>query len=192
MRTATLLALLLLVPLSGCIRRPPPPVLRYALEPAVSVPRVEATDRALGVRPLEAAMPYRLKVIFRDGLEIGEYRDVEWAELPRDIVTRALLDTVAATGRFADVGSAPDVRRPNLLLLGELRRFDEVRTDGAWEAHVVVRLEVREALGPGVLWSEVLSAQVPLARNEVSALPDAMTRAVEDIVGRAAAAIAAL
>jgi len=184
------LAIVLLV--LGCATPRFIPMTRYYLEPSVEVAKAQTTSQALGVRPIEAARPYKQKIAYRDkGFVIGVYETIEWAELPSDVVTRALMDALVATQRYKDVGNAADLAAPDLILTGELRRFDEVHTTNPWTAECEVRLELRAAQGPAAGWSATLSAKAPLTRNETSALPEAMSRAVSDIIQRAAEQIAA-
>ncbi len=188
MRYATLA---LAVALAGCATPAFTPATRYYLDVAVDVPAAQALDKTLGVRPIEAALPYRQKVAYRDaGYVLGSYETIQWAELPRDMVTRALMDAITATNRFKDVGNASDMVAPDMLLTGELRRFDLVRTAEPWTAECEIRLELRETQNPNVIWAATLSAKEPLAENSPSALPAAMSRAIGTIVNKAAADMA--
>jgi ABC-type uncharacterized transport system auxiliary subunit len=185
-----LVALLLSFAVLGCARQPVQPLLRYALDPAIQVDSATPTDLTLGIRPLEFSLPYKNNIVYRaEGHRVGQYPDAQWVELPRDMVTRAITDAVIATKRFHDVGNAGDLSRPDLLLVGYLRRFDEVRTESPWVALCEVRLELREALGSAALWSDTLSVSVPLAQNDLKALPEAMNLAVSQIAQEAAKAI---
>ena len=184
-------AFAILLAIAGCRGGTYIATTRYTVDPVIDATPAEQTDRALGIRPLEAAEPYGLKVCFRDqGHVLGQYTHTEWAEYPRDTFTRALIDAVAATQRFKDVGDALYLARPDLMLTGELRKFDEVRTTNPWTALCEVRLELREALGSEALWAATLSASEPLERNDVSALAEAMSKAVARIVSQAAEEIA--
>jgi len=134
-----------------------------------------------------------VSLVFREtDHQIGCYPNVEWAEMPRDTVTRALSDALIAMGRFKDIGNAADLRAPDLLLTGQLRKFDEVRTSDPWVAECEVRIEVREGIERRLVWAATLSVREPLERNDLAALAAAMSRAVARIVEQAAAEIAAL
>jgi len=183
---ATLMAVLA----AGCATRSYEPPTRYTLGPQVEVKAVTPTEKILAVRSLDGARPYRQQIVYRDGLQLGHYANVEWADLPSDAVTRALTDALIATGRFVDVGAAADINRPDYVLTGQLRKFDLRRDTEPWTAECEVRIEAREALGRETLYTETLSASVPLSSNEVSALPTAMSQAVATIVTEAANAIA--
>jgi len=162
----------------------------YVLNPPIAVSAVPQTGQTLAVRPLVTARPYKQQIVYREGLRLGQYLDIEWAEVPRDAVTRALVDAVLATGRFVDVGTAQDLSNPDYVLTGELRKFDLRRDTDPWTADCEVRLEMRKALGREVPYAATLTASAPLASNEISALPEAMSQAVGTIVSDAANRIA--
>jgi len=177
---------------AGCVTSPTytSPAL-YVLAPEVRVDALEPTEHTLGIRPLQAARPYKEAIVYRaPGHVLGQYESALWAELPSDVVTRALADALRATGLFRDVGNAADMNSPDLVLTGELRRLDEVQTTDPWTAHCELRLELREARGPGAVWADTLEAAEPLATNDVSALAEAMNRAVGRVLNEATGAIA--
>lgn len=182
---------LILLAAAGCITRSFTPTLRYTVDPVIDAAKAEPTERSLAVRTFEPARQYTQKICFRDaGHALGTYANAEWAEFPADVVTRAVTDAIIATGRFKDVGDAVNMAQPELKLTGELRKFDEVRTTDPWTAECVVRVELREALGPNALWAGTLSAQVPLEKNDTTALASAMSKAVSQVAAQAAAEIA--
>ena len=184
--------LLITVIAIGCATPRYTPPTKYVLEPEVKVAEAQTLDKTLGIRSLLAARPYKQKVVYREkGFVLGDYSAVEWAELPADVLTRVLTDAIVATRRFRDVGDAADLVVPDFILTGELRKFDVVRTTDPWTAECEVRLELRETQQPQAVWAATLTESEPLERNEPSALPAAMSRAVERIVKRAAEAIAA-
>jgi len=184
--------LLIAVIAIGCATSYSPPT-KYVLESDVQVAAAQQPlDKTLGIRPLVAARPYKQKVVYREsGFVLGEYSTVEWAELPADVVTRILSDSIVATHHFKDVGNAEDLALPDLVLTGELRKFDVVRTTDPWKAECEVRLELRDTQQPQAVWAVTFTDSEPLERNEASALPAAMSRAVAKIVKQAVEAIAA-
>jgi len=171
----------------GCISTPEyVPVRTYVVEPDVAVTQATPIDKSLAVRPLDAARPYRQTVVFRDqGQVLGYFDNAQWAELPEQVVTRTLLDSLSRTARFRDVGYHTDLRAPDYILTGELRRFDLIKTNEPWTAYVEVRLELRAVLSPDILWAQTLTATEPLGANDVSALPPAMSKAVSAIITKA-------
>jgi ABC-type uncharacterized transport system auxiliary subunit len=183
----------LMVPIlmCGCLTAPKlSPVQIYLVEPKPQVAAAEPAGKTLGVRQIEAARPYREQIAYRDkGMVLGYYPNAEWAELPAQIVTRALIDALTQSHRFSDVGYAGDLVSPDFILTGELRQFDLVRSTEPWTAAVEVRLELRGAMSPEIVWGQTLSATENLAKNEVSALPEAMSKAVSRVIEQAVAGI---
>lgn len=168
------------------------PITRYDIEPEINVTAVEPSTYTLGVRTLEAARPYRQRIVYREaGYVLGEHQKAEWAELPADSFTLALIEAITTTAKFSDIGNASNMNAPDFLLTGQLRRFDEDRTSEPWAAVVEVRLALRPTFGAGDIWSDVVTAKIPLEKNEVTALPAAMSKAVADVVTEVANEIAA-
>lgn len=196
MRNATLFTLLLFLPvtlLPGCLS--PRTVLmesRYVVQPTVDVASVPTGEDSLGIRPLQVAQPYGVQLAYVDEDHRFGYRpNAEWTEAPGDILTRSLTDAFAACGRFTDVGNAADMRIPSLILTGEIRKFHEDRTQSPPVAVCEVRLELRNARVPGLVWAETLRADVPLAdgKDSGAALAEAMSASVRQVLEAAVAAV---
>ncbi len=179
------------VVLGGCLNaREIPPTLRYAIDPEIAAEPATATEFTVGVRPFEVSLPYRLSMAYRDSdLRIGYREREEWAEMPGDVLTRAVIDAIAATEHFCDTGDAAEMARPDFMLTGELRRFYEDRHTTPWSAVVELRLELREARGTHAPWAETLRANVPLEGQSATALAQAMSKAVAQVAQSAAKAI---
>ena len=177
--------------MAGCATPTFEPVVSYVLEPTPQVNPAQPTELTLGLRPIQAAKPYKQPIVYRDGQELGTYPDIQWSELPDTINTRALTEALVATGRFRDVGNAADMHTPDLILVGQLRKLDDLRGPDGRTAECELRVEVRWALGTDVVLADTFSARVPLERNEIDALPEAMRRALQEVVSQAATQIAA-
>lgn len=190
MRRAALFLMLSLPAVTGCIRPHIVPTTYYTIAPSVSIEKAEPTDRTLGIRPLSAPLLYKTPILYSKGLEVHAYPHAEWAMQPNEMVTRAITDAIVATQRFQDAGDAFHVKRPELLLVGDLRKFEVDRDATPAEAVCEVRLELRETFGTQLLWADVVSARVPLEDEHVSAVPHAMSEAVSQVANRAAAEIA--
>jgi ABC-type uncharacterized transport system auxiliary subunit len=188
-----LLITALALALAGCLSaRNITPTRHYTVDPKVQVERGKTVDKTLGYRPLEVAQPYERRIAFVTQDHFLGYRDrEEWAEKPGDTVTRTIADALANTGCFKDVGDASRLARPELMLTGELRKFQENRTQKPYTAEIEVRLELREARGSGLIWAGTLQAAVPVAGEaKASALADAMAKAVSQVTVDAVKAIA--
>lgn len=205
------IAALALVPLllTGCLRPQQSETVRYRLDVKIlpeAAPHEQSnppsctlaprnTGLVLAVRPIETSRAYGVKIAYRDeGYELGHFETAEWAELPEVMVGQALRDALVYSGRFADVARAGDVTRPDATLTADLRTFELDTTTRPWTARVTLIAEVREAPGRD-LWVRVESQTMELlAADSVSALPEAMSKALTSaatgIADRVAAAAA--
>lgn len=188
-----LLTVAVVFPGAGCITSTYKPTRFYALEPVVQVAAVETVPKVLGVRPLEPAQPYtKRQMVYRaEDRVLGFQQYDEWSELPGDTVTRTLMDALVATKRFADVGNASDVGASDLILTGQLRKFDEVRSGDPWAAECEIRLELREGLARTLVWANTLSVRKPLGKRSPAGFAAAMNDAVSEMAQEAAEQIAA-
>lgn len=175
---------------AGCVglNKATPP-LRYAIEPRPEIAAVESSGKSLAVRPLEPARPYKQNVVYRNGPELGIYTLVEWAELPSDAATRALTDALNASHRFTDVAKATDLAAPDLILTGQLRRFDLVRDADPWLAVCEIRLELRAGVARELVWAGTIRASEPLATQGNESLPGAMNAALTRVIQEAVTGI---
>ncbi len=177
--------------LAGCVTRQYTPTRYFLVQPDVAAETPPPADTTLGYRPIEAATPYnKTAMAYRaDTHELRYRHDQEWSELPAQTVTRTLADALRATGRFGDVGNAADMPPPDFMLSGTLREFAEDRTTKPATCRLILRLELRRGRGGEVVWSDLLTAEVPPESTEAGALAQAMSTATADIVQRAAKAI---
>lgn len=166
---------------------------QFLVAPEIGALTAAPTPHTLGVRPLSAARPYALNMLYtaEDGALLP-YDGVFWAEPPAESFTRALRDAIAKAGRFADVGDAAEMSRPRYLVNGELRAFHEDRSVSPPVARIEARLEMREARADGQVWSGTLTATATLAGEGPSALAKAINIAAGDLATQAAAAIASV
>lgn len=164
---------------------------QFLLAPQITATAATPSAHTLGVRPLFAARPYTLNMLYIDDEQaLLPYVDVFWAEEPDATVTRALRDAIAQSGRFADVGDAAEMARPQYVLTGEVRKYHEERMATPPQAVVEVRLELREARGAHLVWAQTVSATAPLAGERAQDFANAMTAAVATLATKAATAIA--
>lgn len=181
-------AFVAVIALAGCLTpQDYTPVTQYTIAPDLSGLSVEnGTGATLGIRRFGAAQPLKRDIFYRDpDLRVGNLLTAQWAENPADMMTRYVFDAATRSGRFKDVGLATDVAPPTYLLTGDLRRFDLDRTGETWTAVCQVHFELRTVSDSAAAWSETLTASVPLARNEVGALPQAMSDAASEVIRKA-------
>lgn len=189
MRYASLVGFTVL--LTGCLTPIINPTTQYRLSPPIDVERAEPTDRVLGYRPIESARTYKQPIVYHDtGYVIGVMGNAKWTREPADVVTQGIADAIIATGRFMDVGYAGDLARPDLLLTGTLRKFDQDRSGEEWMAEVEVRFELRDVINRGAVWAETINVREPIEERSNAALADAMSKALGKVISRAANEIA--
>jgi ABC-type uncharacterized transport system auxiliary subunit len=166
----------------------------FVVRPELSVPKAGAKLTAtLGVRDLSAPLQYdRRMVILEPDFRLGSRSNEMWAEPPAAALTRCITDALVAGGHFADVGNAFDMARPDTVLTGEVRAFHENRTVKPHVAEVELRLELREARSPKVLWAGTLHETEPLDGTEGGSLAVAMNAAVARASARIAEALSSI
>jgi len=180
--------------ISGCLHSPAIEKIHYySVTPMITVEPVPCTGLTLGIRPLFSTHTYGTPMAYLDNNhQLGYQSRAEWAESPSHVVTRAIQDAIAESQQFADVGNAADMTRPDLLLTGELRIYQENRTVEPSMAEVEVRLELRQATEPGSLWAETLRETEPLKAPTPNALAEAMTTNVGRMAERVATTLKTL
>jgi len=193
MRRASLITLALL--LAGCLTpQTYTPIAQFTIAPDLGdLPECESTEATVGVRRLSATQPLKRDIFYRDpGLQVGNLAEAQWVEMPGEMMTRHVFDALIASGRFQDVGSATDLSRPTFVLLGTVRRFDLDRTEDTWRAVCELHLEFRTVDGSRPAWTGTVSSTVPLADNNIDALPAAMSDAASNVLREAVTAIVAV
>ncbi len=194
------LALMLL--LTGCMTtRTVEPLAYYTLNPQISVEPGQETSATLGIRPLMSARPYNLAMAFQRDDHVLSYRAYDqWAEQPSAVLTRAIRDSLLASNRFADVGLATEMSRPDYLLTGEVLKFHEQISADQNTAELAVRIEIRKARDVELLLAETFQRIVPIsastgdatAYNTREAFAVAMNSAIEELAVELGARIAEL
>lgn len=167
------------------------PIERYALYSTTEEVRANPSGKAVGVRSLDYVSFYREKMVYRDDGFAVAYEDYhQWAELPRDAATRMLIDALAATGAFREVGYAFDMPRPDYVVTGQVRRFEQVRTTEPWTALCEARIELRERETGVIVWGETLTVDAPHESPDAPGFAAAMNAALTKLTQNAAERIA--
>lgn len=149
----------------------------------------ESTGLKVAVRPLDYARAYKQSIVIRSQDNQLIYDDMNrWVELPREMITRELVDVLLDTRAFNDVAYSTDISAPNLLVQGELRKFDWVQEG---EAAAEMRIDLRDRRSDTLLWSDTLRASRPVSGDDAAAFASAMSEAVAEILSIAAREIAA-
>ena len=78
-----------------------------------------------------------------------------------------------------------DLPNPELILTGEIRRLDQVRTTDPWEAVAEIRFELRNRRTGEVLWTDLLAEGRPHDSNTPGGNAAAMSEALSELLGSA-------
>ncbi len=179
-RLAAIVPILLL--LAGCFGGSYEPIGYFVIEPALTITPGTPGGDSIAVQPLDYARMYKLRMAYRgQGHGLGYRANAQWAELPRDAVTRTIGDALRASSRFTDAGPAHEIPRPTLLLTGEVRIFDEDREAEPWQARCEVRLDLRKREDDSLVWSETFRAAKPMAGTAPEDFAAAMSTAIGDL-----------
>jgi ABC-type uncharacterized transport system auxiliary subunit len=181
-----------LVAVAGCAGTAYVPTTQYVLAPSFTVEEVASQGITLGIRPLEDMQSQRRDMTYLDtDRALRAYPYAQWADAAGAMVTRALIDAALQTARFEDVGDTANLTtRPGINVVGELRRFTEVRTSEGSQAQCRIHLEARALDGEAWIWD--FSASEPMTDSTPMALAAAMEIAVGRVASEAAAALAGI
>ncbi|HOO78362.1 MAG TPA: hypothetical protein PK636_00120 [bacterium] len=96
-----------------------------------TVPVVARTTEPLGlsikIEEIWAPAFYGVDMVYQDNaFEVGQYQYSQWTEPPNLLLYRAVFNSITASGLFSRVDGPLDTARTDLLLRGELFRFDQV------------------------------------------------------------------
>lgn len=183
-RTAVLLPLVLA--LQGCGSAPPaPPDRFYSLEPpnppAISGPPVPVTllVNNLGARGFLGGRA----IVFRTSdqpLVVQRYEGLFWADPPTRGLAQSLVSAIRAAGVVDLVVVQADRARFDLVLGGEVERFEHLPTDTPPRVAATINLALVRADDRATLASRQYSGEEPVAGDT----PEAMAEAFNRLTGR--------
>jgi ABC-type uncharacterized transport system auxiliary subunit len=172
----------------------------YTLQPDVQPPKGRPTPAvpALAVARLTAPSHYNDRIFYRkDDHTAGFYEYDRWVEPPAALVSRLLRQTLRDANVAEAVASDSLLRDADLLLTGELLRFDILRDTRDCSVECEVQLVIRDLRRREVLFAQRFHAQrpvpnpaVPMTRPKVSAMVGAMNEAVGEVLTQSTAAVA--
>ena len=165
------------------------PTYYYLIETGPEVTKAEKIiPLKVDVNPVRAPDRYLNRIVFRRGsFEVGFYEYSQWAELPSDMVRRALINALNASelfGRVDLIGSDPAAE---LDLNSEIESFDQVIEGDEWYAAFGLVLEFNRHDTGAPVWSYRAAARVKqegkgeLAAAMSEAVNQALVRAVSEM-----------
>jgi ABC-type uncharacterized transport system auxiliary subunit len=201
-----LAALPLLLAACGLTSRSHVPIHYYTIEmpraapaKAPAAPAKAPAAKTLAIARLGSPSHYRDRIFYRDKERAaGYYENDRWVEAPADLLTRLLQRALQDAAVARTVASEALLHDADLLLAGELLRFDIVRDARDCVAECEVQIVLRDLRTRTVLLAQRLAVTkpvrkpaVPVARPGVPAMVDAMNEAARDVVAKATEAVAA-
>ncbi len=167
----------------GCSSYLPTEYYLIRVEP-LPAPEADPFPLRIDVGDIRAPLRYQNEMVFRRGdYQVGFYEHSRWAELPSEMVRRALIDALTQSRLFARVELIGQNPRSDLYLLAEIESFDQVIDGKEIGADFSLLIEaVRTDTGSSV-WSYRAAAEVP--QKGKGRLAAAMSEAVGEALGRA-------
>ena len=130
------------------------------------------------------------RIVYRPGKqEVGFYEYHRWAEDPRSVMTRSLLEQLRARGTFANVVAFDGRTKADYIVRGRIDRLEEVDADGGVTAHVALSAELIDAETRKPVWEGKGGDSAQVSVGEVSSVVAQMSRAAESSVGKLAAGL---
>ena len=185
---AAWLAIAALTLLTGCFRfgQPAPEIRSYRLD----YPSPEVSGTALPVilrvPALTVAAVYdRESIVYRqdDYSTAADFYD-RWSANPGAMLADLLARDLDASGLYRAVQHSPSMVPSDYQVTGEVEDIEERITGGACSAHLHLRtlvLRVRAGKGDPVVMRETYNADEPCPCNDILALANAMSKAMQSI-----------
>jgi ABC-type uncharacterized transport system auxiliary subunit len=178
--------------LSGCsLTKPGPEVHHYTL--ALTPPEVAAgsAKASLQVRPFSAPDPYlQDRLVYRlSPYQLDFYHSHRWASSPTEQVTDWTRRYLRGSGLFTSVSPTTE-GAADFVLSGRVRQFDEVDHEQTWEAVLQVDFWLVRGTERSPIWFSSYTASQQASKRNPVALAEAMSRNLENILGRLAADLA--
>jgi uncharacterized lipoprotein YmbA len=174
------------VVLGGCsLTRPRPEVRHYAL--ALTVPDVPtgAARTSLVVRSFTAHDPYNQeRIVYRSSpYQLDFYNYHRWAASPAEQITDWTRRYLRGTSLFAKVFPTAD-GNADLALGGVVRQIEEVDHEQTWDAALSIDFWLARADQRSPFWFQSYTARQQAAKRTPEAITEAMSRNLENILGR--------
>ena len=178
--------------LSGCsLTKPRPEVRHYALVLTVPEAPSSAAKLSLIVSPFNARDPYGQDfMIYRPSpYRLDFYNYHRWAAAPAELVTDWTRRYVRGAGLFAKVFPATE-GTADWVLGGVIHQFEEVDHEQTWEAVLSIDFWLIRADQRSPSWFQSYTATQPAGKRNPEAIAEAMSRNLENILGRLTADLA--
>ena len=178
--------------LGGCsLTKPRPEVRHYALVLTVPAAPASAAKPSLIVSPFNARDPYGQDLmIYRPSpYRLDFYNYHRWAATPAELVTDWTRRYVRGAGLFAKVFPATE-GTADWVLDGVIQQFEEVDHEQTWEAVLSIDFWLTRPDQRSPSWFQSYTATQQAGKRNPEAIAEAMSRNLENILGRLTADLA--
>ena len=190
--TATLATLTISACLIGCVSRARFPAY-YTLHvpPAIDVPIAGGTRPSLAVREFRSPAYLRQgAIVYRTSPEqVGFYQYHRWAVDPREFLTKAIIDRLRATGRFAEVRAYDGRSDVDFVLSGRLEKLEEVDYEGGVRVEVALSAEITDPRAGKTVWANAASESARVEKRNVPAVVAEMSQATDRAIQKLLASL---
>lgn len=148
---------------------PPPPA--SSLPVGLAVARFTAASRALAQeRLVYRTAPHRV--------DFYEYH--RWTDSPPDLVTRILIDRLAASGLFRSVTPVQTGSASDFILGGRVESLEEIDSGQDVSARVAITAELTDAKTRAIVWTGRGAKEAPVRDRSVDGVVQALNEALAD------------
>ncbi len=169
----------------GCgVTTPRPATHHYAL--MLTVPDTPGLrTSSLIVRSIGARDPYNQeRIVYRSSAYTFDlYNYHRWASTPAEQVTTWTRRVLRGGGLFAQV--LPNTEgTADFILDGTIQQFEEVDKEKTWDAALSIDFWLMRPSDRTPIWFQSYSVTQPAAKRNPEAIAEAMSRALETVLGR--------
>ena len=167
------------------------PTRYYAIDEKPPVVKASnAYPVALEVRALRAPSRYKDQMVYRTSkYQIGFNEFSQWVEPPGEMVMRALINGLNKAQLFQRVEPLGMIAVPDLILQGNVIRFDQVLGKKGKMADCEIELEIVPISGGRPIWKYAAKGMVEQEKAGADGFVPAMSAAVDEALSGAIAAM---
>ena len=162
------------------------------LPPAPDPPAQAGTLPTVAVRGFHSAEYLRQgAIVYRPAPEqVGFYSYQRWAVNPSEFVTRAMIDHLRASGKFAEVVLYDGRADVDLVLTGRLEKLDEIDYQGGVKAEVAISAQMTDLHSGKMVWTGDASQIEKVDKRTVGGVVAGMSSAVDGAIQKLLASLA--
>jgi len=141
----------------------------------------------LGVLKFEVDPLYdQDKIVYRESLYEGKFYNYHrWISPPADIITQKIIEHIGASNLFMKVDLFPSHAKPDFLLRGKIKAFEEWDQNNQWFSHVNIMFELIDFQQENVVWKEHVDVKNPVAEKKPLQLVESINETLKQCVEHA-------